>query len=295
MERIVEGFSNPWEHVRLLSDRRRNQALLQMLEQLAPGRRVLEVGCGSGLLSCAAARLGATRVIAVEPGGMAAVARQLIAHNQLGDRVQLRAQRIEELEPEPVDLAFSELLNADPYVEGVVEAMQTASRWLAPGGQLSPRRLQVHAALVAAEGSAREVRDAQAEIERIAQRVGLEVEPLRAGLQTRQSYRYLAPSLRLLGPPVLAHDLVLGDGSQPPTRVELRMEAEEADAVAGVALWFRAELTDDLWLGNPPGQPGHWGHLVCAWPELVGVRAGGALRVPLQLDESDSLDAAPPL
>src|SRR5690606_20161346 len=144
-----------WEHVRLLSDRPRNDALITLLRRHAPGARVLEVGCGTGLLSCVAAKLGAARVYAVEPTPLAEEARRLVAHNGLEGVVEVLEAPIEELTPRPVDLAFSELLNADPFYEGLVPAMEAAAAW---GGRLAPRRLRVWTALVRDDSSAREHR-----------------------------------------------------------------------------------------------------------------------------------------
>ena len=55
----LSQFADPWEQLRLLSDAPRNALLIELLRRRAPGARVLEVGCGTGLLSCAAAALGA--------------------------------------------------------------------------------------------------------------------------------------------------------------------------------------------------------------------------------------------
>jgi SAM-dependent methyltransferase len=154
------GFANPWEHVRLLSDGDRNEAMLALLARRAPGARVLEVGCGAGLLSCAAARLGARHVYAVEPTPMAAIARQMVRDNGLEGVVEVLEGRVEDLEPRPVDLAFSELLNADPFVEGVLDAMDGAASWcalrgevLSPGEGLSPSPLRGEGARRAGEGA----------------------------------------------------------------------------------------------------------------------------------------------
>ena len=123
----LEGFANIWEHSRLLSDNTRNQALIDLLKRHAPGKRVLEIGCGSGLLSCIAAKLGAEHVLAIEPTAVIEVARELVARNQLTDRVRLLEGRIQDLTPQPVDFAFSELLNADPFYEDVVDVMNAAA------------------------------------------------------------------------------------------------------------------------------------------------------------------------
>ena len=56
------------------------------------GRRVLDVGCGSGILAIAAARLGAARVLAVDTDPIAVEATTAnAARNELADRIAARA------------------------------------------------------------------------------------------------------------------------------------------------------------------------------------------------------------
>ena len=51
------------------------QLVLAMMEdRTSPGARVLDLGCGSGVLSVAAARLGASRVMAIEQEAIAVTA-----------------------------------------------------------------------------------------------------------------------------------------------------------------------------------------------------------------------------
>ncbi|HJL30481.1 MAG TPA: class I SAM-dependent methyltransferase, partial [Polyangiaceae bacterium LLY-WYZ-15_(1-7)] len=129
----LEDFADPWEQVRLLQDRARNDALLALLERRAAGARVLEVGTAHGLFACLAAKLGAERVVAVEASPLAATARALVEANGLAGRVEVVEADLLEVDALPglargeVDLAFGELLNADPFVEGVVEAMEAAA------------------------------------------------------------------------------------------------------------------------------------------------------------------------
>jgi SAM-dependent methyltransferase len=293
MKDLVEGFSNPWEHVRLLSDKPRNEAMLELLRRHAAGRRVLEVGCGSGLLSVAAARLGATEVFAVEPGGLVHTARELVHTNGLSGTVRVIASTIEAVEAAPVDLAFSELLNADPYVEGVLDAMEHAATWLAPGGLCAPSRLRVLAALVRDDGCAGELRSATAEVARMAAEFGIDVHPVVAGLRTRESYRYVTESVRLASEPVVVHDVAVGGRERPPAHAQVALHASEPGPVGGVVLWFEATLADGLILHNRPGHPGHWGHLVCAWGAEVGLRSGQALAIDVTVDDELGIDAVP--
>lgn len=271
-------FSNPWEHVRLLSDADRNEALIDVLARRAPGARVLEVGCGTGLLSCIAARLGARRVYAVEPTPLVEQARALVEANGLGDVVEVLRGRVEDLEPRPVDVAFSELLNADPFVEGVLEAMAAARPW-AEGGLLVPRRLRVWVALGRGADSAREVREARRNVAALGSRYTLDLGRLDALLADCGPYAHVHHASEIASEPALVWDLEVGAAARPTQPVEVALMATEPGPVGGTIAWFEAELDDGVVMANPPGAGGHWGQLVHAWPEERGLRMGQELRV----------------
>ena len=288
----LSQFADPWEQLRLLSDAPRNALLIELLRRRAPGARVLEVGCGTGLLSCAAAALGAKKVYAVEPTPLVEVARTLVAANGLGDRVTVLQGTVQSLKPRKVDLVFSELLNADPFLEEVSEAMGAASAWLVPGGHLAPRRLRVYGALVRDQGSAQEVRRATREINALGKTLGLKVEPVLQALSKPAPYRYVASTVQLCSAPTLLFDLPLGGGEAPPEQVMATLTASQADIVGGAVVWFEAEYDEGLVLHNAPGQGGHWGQLVCAWPEERGVAEGQTVTVRVDVTE-DGLEVAP--
>lgn len=288
----IERFGDPWEHIRLLSDERRNIALLELLKKRAPGARVLEVGCGTGLWSCVAAKLGATEVYAVEPTEIGEVARELISANGLTDRVHLLQANIEALEPREVDLAFSELLNSDPFYEGVVEAMQSAATWLAPGGRLAPQRLKVYAQLVRSNDSAAEFRDARRAIARVGATFGVEVGPLLDGLQDPGPYRYASIKEMIASEPVLLWDLALGTDQEPDEEIIRDIICLDPGPIAGALLWFEADLGDGITMSNPPGTSTHWGQFVNAWPTEYSVGVGGAVQIRATL-EDDSIEISP--
>ncbi|MCS7088516.1 MAG: 50S ribosomal protein L11 methyltransferase [Thermoflexales bacterium] len=67
-----------------------------LLARVQPGMRVLDVGCGSGILAILAAKLGAAHVIGVDTDPEAVqVARENVARNAVSDRVHILAGSFE--------------------------------------------------------------------------------------------------------------------------------------------------------------------------------------------------------
>lgn len=70
---------------------------------------MLDVGAGSGILSFFAVQSGAAKVYAVEASNMSQFAQQLVAANNLSDKIEVIAGKIEEIElPQKVDIIISE-------------------------------------------------------------------------------------------------------------------------------------------------------------------------------------------
>ena len=104
---------------------------LSLLADLVDGgERVLDVGTGSGILSVAAAKLGAESVLATDIDPLAVdAARQTVRQNQLSERVEVREGSI------PSDEQF-DVVVANLTADILQYLASDLSRALAPGGRL---------------------------------------------------------------------------------------------------------------------------------------------------------------
>ncbi|MGI5921055.1 MAG: 50S ribosomal protein L11 methyltransferase [Syntrophomonadaceae bacterium] len=107
--------------------------LLFMDKYLKGGEKVIDAGCGSGILSIAAAKLGAASVFAMDVDDVAVkIARENIRLNGTEDRIQVEEGNIIEfLKAHQPDLVFANIT-----AEVIVLLIPEVAKYLRPGGYL---------------------------------------------------------------------------------------------------------------------------------------------------------------
>jgi predicted RNA methylase len=128
-------------HRLMLSDRVRTESYRRALASaVKPGDVVLDVGAGTGIMGMLAVQAGAGKVYAVEPAGIAGLARQLVERNGMADRIELIESAVESVElPERVDVLVGEWMGCYGVDENLLPSMVAArDRWLKPGGAMLP-------------------------------------------------------------------------------------------------------------------------------------------------------------
>mmetsp|Transcript_7462 Transcript_7462/g.13359 ORF Transcript_7462/g.13359 Transcript_7462/m.13359 type:complete len:452 (+) Transcript_7462:37-1392(+) len=150
---LVEAV-NDW-HFAMLNDSHRNEFFWKSMIGVVEGKKVIDIGAGSGLLSMMAARLGASEVLAIEASGdMVELARKNIEVNGFGmsDKIKVvhnMSNKVVLAEEEKADVIVSETLGTVMLGEGILDFMSDARRRLAkPNARVIPSQGSQYAMLV---------------------------------------------------------------------------------------------------------------------------------------------------
>ncbi|KAF8972856.1 hypothetical protein BGZ46_010008 [Entomortierella lignicola] len=135
-------------HQQMLNDRVRTEGYRDFIyenKDVFKGKTVLDVGCGTGILSMFAARAGATKVLSVDNSDIIEKARKNIVENGLEDVITLFRGKIEEISlPCKVDIIISEWMGYFLLYEAMLDSVLVArDRFLAPGGILAPSQTRI--------------------------------------------------------------------------------------------------------------------------------------------------------
>jgi SAM-dependent methyltransferase len=150
----VLSFDLPKWHFSIVRDAARNAVYNEALRRHVRGKRVLEIGAGSGILAMMAARAGAKEVISCECNpAMAVIARDIVARNGFSDRVNIIAKHSRDLSlgddlAGPADVLVSEIVSNDLLGQDILGCMEDAiGRLTAPAARVIPSHGSIRIAL----------------------------------------------------------------------------------------------------------------------------------------------------
>jgi len=150
VEGYFKGYAHYGIHEEMLKDKVRTESYRDSMynnKDYFKGKVVLDVGCGTGILSMMAARAGAAKVIGVDNSSVLNTARAVVEENNMQDVVTLIRGKIEEVElpVEKVDIIISEWMGYFLYFESMLDSVIFArEKWLKPGGLVLPDKCSLH-------------------------------------------------------------------------------------------------------------------------------------------------------
>lgn len=139
------------EHLGYVADERRLQLFDAAAKKLVePDDRVVDAGCGTGILGLLCLKAGAGHVSAIESSDMIEVARETFARAGWAEKTSLHKGMSFEMDlPRDADLVVCDHVGYFGFDYGLIDILADARRrFLRPGGKLMPSRLKLKLAAV---------------------------------------------------------------------------------------------------------------------------------------------------
>jgi len=147
------SYANTDIHIQMLQDSVRTSSYRDFFynnKNFFKGKTVLDVGCGTGILSMFAAKAGAKKVYSVDNSSIIKKAIENVKENGLDDIITLFHGQIEEIIlPEKVDVIVSEWMGYFLLFEGMLDSVIKArDKWLADDGLMGPSDTSIILSLI---------------------------------------------------------------------------------------------------------------------------------------------------
>ncbi|HEX2061087.1 MAG TPA: 50S ribosomal protein L11 methyltransferase [Thermoanaerobaculia bacterium] len=272
-------------HRGMLDDEVRTLAYRDAIAKtVKPGDVVIDLGCGSGILSFFACKAGASKVYAIEAGRMAGVAQFAARHLGFADRVEV----IHELStnvtlPERADVLITETMGSlgfDEHMLGYI--LDARARLLKENAAIVPRRVSIVIAPV----------ELPAEYDRhIAwwsePRYGFDLSPLRVFASNSVLFINLRPGTEVAAPAeIIGVDLMTYDSAF--VRGEATFTATRDAAVHGFGVWFDSVLAEGVTLDSRRTQQTSWAQTFMPLESPMRVAKGDTINLEVETDDGTS-------
>ncbi|XP_078461717.1 histone-arginine methyltransferase CARM1-like isoform X2 [Lampetra planeri] len=247
---------------------------------------VLDVGCGSGILSFFAVQAGARKVYAVEASSMAQHAEVLVRSNNLQDRIVVIPGKVEDVSiPDKVDVIISEPMGYMLFNERMLESYLHAKKWLKPNGNMFPTLGDVHLAPFT---------DEQLYMEQFSKANfwyqqsfhGVDLSSLRGAALEEYFRQPIVDTfdIRILMARSIKYTVNFQQAREEDLhRIEIpfKFQMLQSGLVHGLAFWFDVAFVGSMltvWLSTAPTEPlTHWYQVRCLLQSPLFTKAGDTL------------------
>jgi type III protein arginine methyltransferase len=272
----------PGWHFAMMDDKDRNDAYEAAIRRAVPGRHVLDIGCGAGLLSMMSARAGAAHVTACEAVAVIADrARDIVAKNGLASRITVIGKPSHQLEigkdlPQRAEVLVTETFSSGLINESVLPTIEHAhANLLLPAATVIPAAASAMGYLAGGQMLRGLI---------YAEKInGFDMSPFNdfapanfGMLLDRFPHEVMSDDVELMR-------FDLREASFPMANRRVNIEVKRAGVCLGVVQWIKLELDAQTQYENRPSSNapfnGHWTQVVYRFPKPINVVAGDLVPV----------------
>jgi protein arginine N-methyltransferase 1 len=242
---------------------------------IEPGASVIEIGTGVGYFAIVACRVGAARVVAIEPDPAIQLAAELARINGCADRIRFVQDLSTRVTLEPADVLVSDLRGVLPLTESHLRSIVDARRrLLRPGGALIPGRDTMWVAIT--EGPASTTHPTPGNSS------GIDLTPLDRVVANSWWKVRLTPD-QLLTEGRAWHTIDYRTVERSDIEGTVELDAIRSGHARGLCVWFDTDLYEGIGFSNAPGAPpAIYGQAFFPLPEPIRLDAGDRIRLDLR-------------
>ena len=245
---------------------------------------VMDIGCGTGILSMFAAQAGAKKVLAIEMASILNMAKRIVKENGFENTIEFCKGRIEEVKipVEKVDIIVSEWMGYLLLFEGMFDSVIYArDKYLAKGGMLFPNVEEIYVAGF-------ENYDFAKGMEEYKDCEGINFEEFIDVMYTLPAVEIVEPNQIVTNNSlVIKFDLEKVSVEDLDFSKQFRLKAKKQGVIHGLVLWFDSLFTHGKEVVNlstsPYSKATHWKQGLFYLKEPVTVNTGDSLDVILTM------------
>lgn len=266
----MHGFASLVSQHNMVKDTVRVFSYKTAITNQVKNKRVIDLGCGTGILSIFAAKAGASSVVAIEESYIASLAQEMFKSNKIDHLVKLYNSNSKDVViDKKADVLIHEIIGMDPLDENILIYIEDAKkRFLNKNGIMIPSRMEI--CCIAYEDELRGKIESEAallgdlygvDFSSYVSKVKLtnEIEIDRNNEKIKNQNLF---GKKIISNEVLLYDLNFSDDNlyKALKKKKVSFKMNQDGTISGVLIYFKAHLSKEIILSTSPFAPNtHWG------------------------------------